>query len=234
MAKTFLFTAATALATLLIPSFALAQTVDDSALWMAVFSQGDFHKDDCCCQPVKWWFDGHLRFLDDADGFNQSIVRPGIGVVLHDDFTLWAGYGWIRTSPLAGGDFDEHRLWQQATWSHDVNCVKYSFRSRLEQRFVENGDDVGLRFRQLFRAHHQLPQSPRLSLVAWDELFVNLNDTDWGAASGFDQNRVFVGIGWKNCPDSPLRTEIGYLNQTINNPGAPDRSHHILSINFYR
>lgn len=218
----------------LVPSIVHSQTVDDAGLWFATFSQGDLHEDACSCRKVKWWFDGHLRFFDDTDGFNQSIVRPGVGVTLNERLTLWSGYGWIHTAPIAGAAFDEHRIWQQTTWSCDLDCVTFALRSRLEQRFVETGDDVGLRFRQLVRVHHHLPATPRLSLVGWDELFIHLNDTDWGANTGFDQNRLFAGIGWKHTPDSPLRTEIGYLNQTINNSGSPDRCHHILSINFYR
>jgi hypothetical protein len=211
---------------------ARAQTVDDSGLWFALFTQGDLGKD-ACCRDVKWWFDGHLRFLDDADGFNQSIVRPGVGVTLENDVTLWAGYAWIHTAPLAGVEFAEHRIWQQTTWSHDVEQVTVALRSRLEQRFVETGDDAGLRYRHLVRAQHQLASVPRLTLVAWDEVFIHLNDTDWGADAGFDQNRLFVGFGWKQHPNCRLRTEIGYLNQAINTRTGPDRVNHILSINFF-
>ena len=75
---------------------------------------------------------------------------------------------------------------------------------------------------------------PWLTFVLWDELFIHLNDTDWGAESGFDQNRVFVGLGLKCDPKSGWRTEVGYLNQTINNPSGDDRSHHILAINVFR
>ena len=202
-------------------------------MWLAVFAQGDLNQHDPC-NRLKWWFDGHARFFEDADGFHQSIVRPALGWSLSENTAVWAGYGWIHTEPYAGGDFEEHRIWQQTTWSGDAAPFTFALRSRLEERFLETGDDVGLRFRQLVRAQHNLSQAPLLTLVAWDELFLNLNDTDWGAESGFDQNRAFIGFGWKTAPDAPWRTEIGYLNQTVNNAAAPDRSNHILSINFYR
>jgi hypothetical protein len=230
MARTLVLVAAASLA----PAIALAETVDDAGLWVALFAQGDLHQNECSCHQVKWWFDGQLRFLDDTDGFHQSLVRPGVGVTVADNLTLWAGYAWINTEPIAGPAFDEHRIWQQTTWSRDLDCVTLSLRSRLEERFVETGDDVGLRFRQLVRLHRDLPALPGLSLVAWDEIFFHLNDTDWGADAGVDQNRVFAGFGWKHTPESPLRTEIGYLNQLIDNASSPDRSHHILSINFFR
>lgn len=221
---------AIALLALAAPSTARCQSVADGGQWTALFSQGDFEAGP---SPLKWWFDGHLRLLDDTDGFNQSIVRPGIGWSLREDLVVWGGYGWIHTSPVAGNNFDEHRIWQQVTWSRGDELRTIALRSRLEQRFLETGDDVGWRFRQLGRFHHQLPNTPRLSFVVWDEIFFNLGDTDWGAESGFDQNRVFVGFGWKHHPDSRLRTEIGYLNQTIDLPTSGDRVNHILSLNFF-
>ena len=210
-----------------------AQEIDDGGLWMALFAQGDFDRAWAAQHGLKWWFDGHGRFVEDADGFNQSIVRPGIGWGLTERTAAWAGYGWIYTSPVTGDDFDEHRIWQQLTWSGDYGDFTFALRPRFEQRFLETGDDVGLRYRQLFRAQHNLPQSPHLTLVSWDELFFHLNDTDWGANNGFDQNRAFVGLGLKFPADSRARTEIGYLHQAINSPGAADRSNHILSINLY-
>ena len=209
-----------------------AQTIDDIGQWNALFAQGKLCRD--CNSRLKWWFDGHLRFTEDADGFNQSIVRPGIGWGLNENSALWAGYGWIRTSPLSGDDFDEHRIWQQWTWSEKCGRTKVAMRSRFEQRLVETGDDTGLRFRQFFRAQRSLPTCPPLTLVCWDELFFNLNDTDWGQSSGFGQNRVFVGFGIKRLTSSKWRTEVGYLNQTINQNGPTNRSNHILAINLFR
>lgn len=214
----------------LAPRAARCQAVADVGQWTALFAQESF---DAESGPLKWWFDGHVRLLDDADGFNQSIVRPGIGWSLSEDLTVWGGYGWIHTSPVAGDDFDEHRIWQQLTWSRSHEAWTLALRPRLEQRFLETGDDVGWRFRQLVRVQNDLPNLPRLSFVTWDEIFFNLSDSDWGARSGFDQNRVFVGFGWKHRPESRLRTEIGYLNQTIDSPSSADRVNHILSINFY-
>jgi hypothetical protein len=99
---------------------------------------------------------------------------------------------------------------------------------------LETGDDVGLRYRQFFRAQHTLPAHPQWMLVGWDELFFHCNDTDWGAESAFDQNRAFVGIGYTPSSRSNWRVEIGYLNQFIELPTANDRINHILAINFFR
>ncbi|HMO14864.1 MAG TPA: DUF2490 domain-containing protein [Pirellulaceae bacterium] len=206
------------------------QTTNDAALWLAVFAQDNLGGEE---SRWKWWFDGHLRYLDDVGGLNQHIVRPGIGKKISDDLVFWGGYAWIHTSPITGDEFDEHRIWQQFTWSHKFDSTTILLRPRLEQRFVETGSDLGWRFRQLVRIQQPIHGHPRLSMIAWDEFFFHLNDTDWGARSGFDQNRVFLGLGVKQKPESRLRTEIGYLNQYIDLPTNADRSNHTLSINFF-
>jgi len=209
-----------------------AQTADDTGLWLAALGNGEFKSlgDE---SRLRWWFDAHYRLLDDTNGFNQSIVRPGLGYKLTENQTVWAGYGWINTSPIVGDDFDEHRIWQQWTATPSAGWWKFLHRSRFEQRLVETGDDVGLRWRQLVRGQRILSQCPEWSLVLWDEAFFNLNDTDWGAQSGFDQNRAFIGFGYKRCSKSKVRTEIGYLNQFIDRETGPDGLNHILSVNFF-
>ena len=218
---------------LLVPAVANGQTIDDSGQWLAFFGNGKLHVGECP-HRLRWWFDGHARFFDDTGGFGQSIVRPGIGYALEDSSAvIWAGYGWIRTSPATSPDFDEHRIWQQVTWSRKTPRANIGFRSRLEQRFVETGSDTGWRFRQLVSLRRPLEHAPRITLVVWDEVFLHLNDTNWGADAGFDQNRIFVGLGFKLRRDSPFRLEVGYMNQYVGRGPAADLSNHIVSVNLF-
>lgn len=210
-----------------------AQTLDDTGLWFAAFGNGELNLGSDASSPLMWWLDTHYRMRDDTGGFNQSILRPGLGWKVAEDQALWAGYAWILTSPVQGEDFDEHRFWQQWTAAPSAGDFRFLHRSRFEQRWVETGDDVGLRWRQLHRAQRILSNCPQWSLIAWDEVFFNLNDTDWGAETGLDQNRAFLGFGYKRCADAPVRTEIGYLNQFVNDQGGEDGMNHILSINFF-
>lgn len=209
-----------------------AQVLDDTGLWFAAFGNGRFdslEKD----SSLRWWFDAHYRLRDDAGGFNQSILRPGVGVAINENSALWLGYGWINTSPVTGSSFDEHRFWQQWTFAPSVNDWLFLNRSRFEQRWLESGDDVGLRWRQLIRGQRILSDCPQWSLVLWDEVFFHLNDTDWGAETGLDQNRAFLGFGFKRCKHARTRTEVGYLNQFINRQGDVDGMNHILSVNLF-
>ena len=59
----------------------------DFQSWNALALAGDADDDG------KWqfWFDGHLRFKDDASRLGVSIIRPGVGYKLSRDTTLWLG-----------------------------------------------------------------------------------------------------------------------------------------------
>ncbi len=210
---------------------ASAQVVDDGGAWLALFADGTIDSDHT--DRLKWWFDGQARFFDDADGYGQSLLRPGVGYRLGESATLWGGYAWINTAPAGVPNFDENRLWQQLTWTENLDGTALGYRSRLEQRFLETGSDTGWRFRQLIAARRPLPGAANLTFVAWDEIFFHLNDTNWGADAGFDQNRVFVGLGIKQSPDSPVRIEVGYLNQFVYRTNRSDLSNHLLSISLF-
>jgi hypothetical protein len=115
-------------------------------------------------------------------------------------------------------------------WSGPTPLGAFTSRTRLEQRWLENGSDTGGRFRQFFKFNWPFSFHPAASLVLWDEVFVHLNSTDWGAIQGHDQNRGFVGIGNRFSPN--ILTEIGYMNQFIQTAQA-DRMNHILSLNLF-
>ena len=215
---------------LLALSAARADTVEDSGIWIAAFGQGSLEIINPKLQKYRWWFDTHARYRDAGGQFYQGIVRPGLGYSLTGNTAVWLGYAWITTSPVGGEDFDEHRIWQQLTWSTRLDPVTLSTRSRLEQRFLETGDDTGWRFRQLLQLQYPFSFEPRLSLVGYDELFIHLNSTDWGADSGFDQNRLFAGFGWNFDTDRRITGAIGYLNQFTRKPSGDNEMNHILSI----
>ena len=159
---------------------AFAQTEDDFGAWFSINTQGKLRASNEDSK-LRWWFDGHLRYFDDSDGFNQSIFRPGIGYQLNPNTNVWLGYAWINELPTSGAPpFDEHRIWQQLIWSKKFCQQTVSSRSRLEQRFVETGSDTGWRLRQFVKVDRPFYESSRGSFVVWDEMMLDLNTTDWG------------------------------------------------------
>jgi hypothetical protein len=210
-----------------------ADTKQDTGFWFMSMNHGSFEAVDAPLKPLQWWFDGQVRYMNGGRDFHQSIVRPGLGFAFAERAAGWLGYAWIVTAPEDGSRFDEHRIWEQITWSTPIQATELLSRTRLEQRFVETGDDVGWRFRQFLKASYPLSFEPRLTLAAYDEVFFNLNDTDWGAEAGFDRNRLFVGLGWTFDERKHARVELGYLNQFIYRRSASDEVQHIFSLNLF-
>ena len=210
-----------------------AQTIHDFGSWFSLNTQGKIKR---CSEESRllWWFDGHLRYLDDSDGFHQSIFRPGLGYQITPNTNFWVGYAWINTLPPTGTELvDENRLWQQLMWAPKFKSFSFLSRSRFEQRFVETGDDTGLRFRQFFKVDRPFRCNSPYSLVAWNETFFDLNETDWGQRGSLGQNRLFLGVGKKFDGANIPKIEVGYLNQYARSKPGDDRVNHILSLNWF-
>ncbi|MEO1043054.1 MAG: DUF2490 domain-containing protein [Pseudomonadota bacterium] len=207
---------------------AVAQDVEsDVQSWNAIAIAGPIQDD----SRLLVWFDGHARFRDDASELRVTIVRPALGWRAHDKIDLWAGYARVVSRQDAIPDVTEDRAWQQATFAiPSVLGGSMSGRSRLEQRFRETGDDTGWRFRQFIRWGKRI-DSTDFSLVVWDELFVNLNEADWGQREGFNQNRLFVGGAW-HLGDR-ARLEGGYLNNVLDTPGTDEQTNHNISLTLF-
>ncbi|MEQ8764230.1 MAG: DUF2490 domain-containing protein [Planctomycetota bacterium] len=204
---------------------AVAQESDVGA-WFAFAGQGSLGEPDT---RWRWWLDAHARFFEESDGFETSILRPGAGYRVTDQVTTWLGYAWIYND-TRNGSFDEHRIWQQLIWSDSYAWGTPFLRSRLEQRFEERGSEVGWRLRQFVRWTRPIEAESRFNFRAWDEVFIDLNDTAWGQNFGFSQNRAFLGLGW-NLDDTGRHTlEFGYLNQYIQRGRARDSMNHILGV----
>lgn len=203
-----------------VASSAHAQDDSDFQAWSAVFLTAKPSED----SRFLLWFDGHARFRDDAGRLGVSILRPGVGWRFSDKLDVWAGYARIVSRADGAPDVEEDRLWQQATYPvTNVLGGRLTGRTRLEQRFRGTGDDTGYRLRQFARWEKRFEGTPFSALVA-DELFVNVNDADWGQRSGFDQNRLFVGGALHLSKRA--RFEGGYLNNILNLAGPDDQMNH--------
>jgi hypothetical protein len=205
-------------------TFAPPALAEPDQVWAGVFASGT---------PVDGsrlllWFDGHARYREGGDELDVSIVRPGVGWRVDDGVDVYAGYARV-TLHRDGGDLGEDRFWQQALYPlGKFGGATLSGRTRLEQRWRETGDDTGWRLRQFVRLGVPIEGGP-FSIVVWDEVFLGLNDADWGQASGYDQNRLFLGAAWR--VNDRVRLEGGYLNQDIN--GARDERRDNIAVSLF-
>ena len=208
--------------------------VEDFQTWGNITATGSFSSH----PKIKWWLEGQGRFGNDSSRFSQGIIRPGVGYALNEKTSIWLGYAWIPTSfPFAGqSPFNEHRVWQQLLWSNPYSFGTITSRTRMEQRTfdIQGSTDVAHRFRQFLKWTVPMPAiSPKVSFVLLDEIFINLNNIDTGARTGFNQNRIFAGIAYK--VNKVATAEIGYMNQYFNRPSSPrpDQMQHLLAINLF-
>lgn len=147
----------------------------------------------------------------DGDGDLRSfIARGALGWEVRPGWSLWAGYGY---TPVYDPDRDEHRIFQQSVVDWKVGPFLAQHRLRLEQRLLQHESEASWRLRNQLRFLYPLPRWPSWSLVAADEVFLDLNTVDDGPDSGFDQNRLFLGVSHQLTKH--VRVEVDYLNQAV-------------------
>lgn len=206
------------------------KTVEDFNTWFQYSLTGPLGSSRDGTNPWRYTFDSPNRFGGNSRHYSQGVWRGGIGYALTRQWSFWVGYGYSDTDvPYTRTPFGEHRPFQQVIWTGQGARFSLSSRHRLEERFPETGDDMGLRSRHQFRVSHPVAGIAPLSVVASEEIFFNLNATDYGAQRGVDQNRAFVGLGWRWS--EILRTETGYMNHYIRRPGRENRMNHVWMIN---
>lgn len=202
-----------------------AQVREDGQIWFQAVAQGPVAGDLVYFAELQSRFSAHSTVLA------QMLIRPAIGVKLTDGLAVYQGYASVRTPTTGGGETQEHRSFQQINWSLGRPAgVALSSRTRIEQRWLSNGGDLGWRLRQMVRGALPLGQGGKVSLIGSAEVFVALNDTDWGARGGFDRLRTFAGLELPLSGKSTI--ELGYLNQYAAAPAGPDRMDHVAAVNL--
>lgn len=182
--------------------------VTDSQQWTLVTIQKELSD--------RWraYFEVQPRVGQDADGLERLLVRPAIGYRLNPKVSVWQGYGY---TPLFEPEFQyEHRIFQQLLFEDTLGETGLTNRTRLEERFIEGAGGTAVRLRSMLRLTHPISADKRWAVVGYDELFWNLNSTSNGPESGFDQNRLFLGVSRQ--VNKELRVETGYLLNHINTP----------------
>lgn len=209
-------------------------TAEDFYTWAGFEMTGSMSANNSYLKNFRYKLFMQGRFGDSSSRFTQGLIRSGVGYTFSDKVTAWIGYDWVPTGrPLALRSFNDHAVWQQLSLQENYPFGTASSRTRLEQHFfdIPGSGDVAHLFRQMFKLSTPMRfVSPNTSLVIWNEIFANLNSTDAGTQSGFNQNRAFAGIGYGI--NKHLLLEIGYMNQYIHrrNNTRPDLMLHVMSV----
>lgn len=208
-----------ALLTAALPSCASADT--DHQIWLPFLVNVRF--------ASGWRLFGELqpRIGENDSRLTQFESRLAVGKQLTKDFSLWLGYGW---TPSFRPHFNSEDLYYaQALWEERPGAWSFSNRTRLELRQIAGTFGTSVRLRDQIRGSVPFrPKSP-WSAVASNELFFVFNDTPKGPQNGFDQDRLFAGLGYQLSKET--RMEFGYQAVFIERPRI--RRLDVLQVSLY-
>lgn len=195
---------------------------EDGGYWFNVHMQGDLPM-----QNVGWSMDTNPRYRNEGKHLDYLYLRPAVFYKLDSRSSVWLGHDTIIGHPAGKSAYRETRWYEQFQYQFEpISTVTFSSRTRLEERRRGGFRNTGHRLRQMIKASLPLKMNSKLSVVVYDELFININETDWGARHGIDQNRIFIGGNWKFNRHAYL--EAGYLNQFVNK-ATVNLENHVIS-----
>ena len=199
-----------------------AQSVTDERIWfnLTIQDQGG------TASPWHWSMEFIVRSRDVVEALDSAAIRPTISYNLTPRSTVGGGYLFGRTDPSVGRTLTEHRFFGQFTWRSPAAGGTMAFRTRLEERVIVDDSGPVARLRQQVRFSRPVSRGSKLAWVVYEELFLNLNESN-RYRRGVDHNRAYAGLS--GALNSGLRVDLGYLNQFIPGRAAPDRMNHILS-----
>ena len=206
------------------PDPAAAQdTVTDERVWFTLNLQERGSPD----SPWRWTFETVLRSRDGVNDLDTLTLRPTVIYNLDSHSSVGGGYAFVPLFSPSGGVIVEQRAYGQYGFTTGLAGGTFTYRMRLEARFIEGNSGALMRFRNQARYTRPIHRGSKVAWIAYDELLVHLNDTRL-RPQGVDHNRIFGGLQIAAWPAG--RVEAGYLNQFLpGHRGAADRMNHVLS-----
>lgn len=172
----------------------------------------------------RWQFssDVQARSADKMDYVNTLLIRPGIGYKIAANQTLTFGYTYFGTWEKENGRTiyeHENRIFEQFQIENEIRKVEITNRVRYEQRFMYQ--QYHRVFTQRLR-HYFMVQVPLLAdplftrglyTALQNEIFVNVQGQEHLNKRIFDQNRTYMGVGYRFSQN--LELEAGYMFRYI-------------------
>jgi hypothetical protein len=187
-------------------------------------------------EQLRGFLEVQPRIGNDMSHLTSMMVRPAIGWAITPQASVWAGYLMSADSASLTSNhyLIENRAWQGFSWKDTANDKQFiwEIRNRLEERFLPHNNDPSIRWRTRFRGEHLIPDTP-LSVIASEEIFLNLNDNahNRNLQAGAQQNRAYLGLGYRFAPE--FQIESGYLYQYVwKRAPSDDANNSIWMTNF--
>jgi hypothetical protein len=155
------------------------------------------------------------RFGHDGTILTTAILRPGIIYNFNTSWSVMLGYlmqSDLRKNTTGTYNF-EHDVFEDLVYKNSTlgKQLSYSFRTRLEQRFLAFNNDPSIRLRARLKGEYKFVNSD-WSIIGFDEIFINTvnNDNNPAIQAGtIDQNRAYAGVGYRI--NSAVQLETGYM-----------------------
>ena len=211
----------TLLAGLLPAIAAQADTQNDFQQWSLMFV--NHHLDN------KWSASMQVenRLRDDASEVDKQIFKPGGYYAFSDTLKLGIGYKYVKKKDSK----DEQDPWQELFFNPaPIGNFNWAHQFRWEQRTGGGIDGVVHRLRYLLHLTHPLGESGKYYLAAQEAVRFNASSKDSGPVDGFEQSRLYFGIGRKMS--KILKIEVGYLWNYQRFRDGPNHSNHVARLQF--
>ena len=210
-----------------------AVTNDMGGTWTSVTLSGSLDKLSPDLKGFRWLVMDQVRTRDDnPDGyrFTENLIFSQVGYDLTKNASIWIGYvhDWIH--PLDKSAYQESRPYQDFLWNSSFEDLKFTARTRLEQRIRQDTGDVGVRLRQLFQVSYPLEFIDKdLRVYVGEEMLGYTNKNNFGR-QGFSENRALGGFSYHFTPQ--LGADLGYLGQYVYNKSGNNLFTHNVQFNL--
>jgi len=211
--------------------------------WLATFATIKTGKKTSVHADIQW------RSSAQVEHMQTLLIRTGLNYHLNKQWTATAGYAYTynrRNVNDVSGYAPEHRIWEQLQYGHRLNLLSMSHRLRLEQRFigqstVENNELKTDSYSYVNRIRYYIKTTAPfrrqktftrgMFALLQEEVFLNFGNTDNANGKTFDQNRVFLALGYRL--NTSFDIEAGYMNQYSAGRGDTFTNNHIAQIATY-
>lgn len=161
------------------------------------------------------------RLKDDISEFSELVFKSGVHYHLDPSWVFSAGYKYSDKYKKA----NEQDPWQEITFNKTFDDLVTGYQVRLEERLIDDIDGILPRVRFLTHLSHPLGDSPYY-LTGFGAVRFNLDDKGEGPVSGFEQSRIYAGLG-RHFGDH-IQFEVGYLWRYEEERTGDDRSDHAI------
>jgi hypothetical protein len=210
-----------------------AATANMAGNWDSVTLSGSLGDLTPTLHDFRWLIMDQSRLRNDGpQGFrySENLLFSQIGYALNEQTSVWLGYAhdWIHS--LDKPSYQESRSYEDFLWNVPFGDLKFTSRTRLEQRIRQDTGDLGVRARQFLQLSHPLRFiHNNLSAYVNDEVFAYLNSNTFGP-TGFSENRAAAGLAFQFIKQ--LGVDLGYLGQYVVGKPGNDLFTHNVQLNL--